>query len=542
MISKLHKLLGFTGVSLMLSLSSCRSTDTDNKISAGLSVVKVNLIGTEFNDTVSGLAQASLNNKGEGSMNTQRHSVLIDPSTVIISELTPVSEGKETLASTSLKNKAVAIAGDPLGPGIAFRIIAYKQSNGAYADSKDFIVGQTASSLTLDEGTPYTFICYSYGISTLPALSTGEQNNLTSAVLSYDDTNRDFMYQNISYTPTIGNNVLNITLNHKVARITTVLKVYNSTNTGNIVNVSNAVLAPHYSNGSIALSNGNITNRTISSSGAVLDFQGNTFPSTNVTSAPVFVNADTGGNTTGSFSANITYSSGGTTRQVLSPGSFKITPGNNSKLTINLTKCGAYLGPGNTLWQNFMCHNLGADMTQDAFTPSALVQGAKYQWGAQTGETGRYVSQIDDQNNTGSITGWITTAKSNGSWLPGSKTANDPCPSGYRVPSRVQWQAVLDNNNVERVGPWSSNVSQKYGSAIYYVDKLTGVRTLMLPASGNRRDANGTTQFFGTNGFYWSSTEDSGSNSYHLGFDNSNNGNLNSYGRTNAFSIRCIAE
>ncbi|MDX8577434.1 hypothetical protein OZ662_18645, partial [Elizabethkingia sp. HX WYD] len=91
----------------------------------------------------------------------------------------------------------------------------------------------------------------------------------------------------------------------------------------------------------------------------------------------VLINADTGGNLTGLFSANLTVNNIGTTISL--PNSFKITPEYKNNLTINLMKCGAYVGPNNdrTNYKEFMCHNLGADYSADPFTPSAAIHGAK---------------------------------------------------------------------------------------------------------------------------------------------------------------------
>ena len=63
----------------------------------------------------------------------------------------------------------------------------------------------------LDGGTTYNMVVYSYGAGTLPAISSGETTDLNSAVVNYDDNNRDFMYQNINYTPVTGGNSLDIT-------------------------------------------------------------------------------------------------------------------------------------------------------------------------------------------------------------------------------------------------------------------------------------------------------------------------------------------
>ncbi|MEW7266388.1 hypothetical protein AB2S25_18425, partial [Elizabethkingia anophelis] len=159
--------------------------------------------------------------------------------------------------------------------------------------------------------------------SSLPALSTGEQSNLSSAVVNYDDTNRDFLYQSQSYTPGSSNNTLNITLTHQISRITTVVRSYAPY--GNINSIANAKLTPHYSDGVINLSGGGITGRSVLSSGAVLDFSGATFPATSVTSSPVFINADSGGAATGVFSADINID--GVTKTITLSNKFKITPG-----------------------------------------------------------------------------------------------------------------------------------------------------------------------------------------------------------------------
>ncbi|MDE5509582.1 fibrobacter succinogenes major paralogous domain-containing protein [Elizabethkingia meningoseptica] len=532
-------------ITSLLFLGSCRSTDTENNLSqGGVSAVGINLLGTEYSKSELSSSQASGNHNGSVSAgnNVQSHSVLINPSSVMVVSLAPSETSRlSSSASSSGLSSAVAVSGNSLTGGTKFRVIAYR-SNGAYHIHQDYTIGRPATPMMLDNGATYTIIVYSYGTNSLPALSAGEQstaaNALNSAQVNYDDANRDFMYQKLSFTPqNYANNTLNITLRHKVAQITTIL---NSGSLGNITSITGAVLAPHYSNGVYPLSSGVMTgsSRTAVTSGASLSFTG--LNTTTATASPVLINADTGGASTGSFSANLTI--GGITKAISLPNSFKITPENKSNLTINLVKCGAYIGPNTNPanYKEFMCHNLGADTSADPFAASAAIHGAKYQWGAKTNEAGRYVSQSVDQSNSGTIAGWNTAGKPNGSWSDASKTANDPCPPGYRVPTRAQWQAVIDNNNnVERVGSWA-NDKTNYTTALYFRNP-SNVRTLMLPAAGFRNFAGGSLINRGDYGFYWSSSEATfGATNFLLFYSSSVA--VYDYNRASGLSVRCVAE
>ncbi|WP_260208153.1 hypothetical protein [Elizabethkingia anophelis] len=70
---------------------------------------------------------------------------------------------------------------------------------------------------------------------------------------------------------------------------------------------------------------------------------------------------------------------GGKTKIINLPNSFRIIPEFKSKLAINLGKCGAYIASG--VWKAFMCHNLESNISDNPFTPNAVIHGAKYQWG-----------------------------------------------------------------------------------------------------------------------------------------------------------------
>lgn len=222
------------------------------------------------------------------------------------------------------------------------------------------------------------------------------------------------------------------------------------------------------------------------------------------------------------------------------------------KLTVNVQDCpccGAYIAPG--VWKEFMCHNLGADMTADPFTPAKAIHGAKYQWGARTGETGRYISQADDQNAAydASFPGWIiSTFKPSGSWNVATKGIDDPCPTGFRVPSTAELNSIKNNNVFEMTGGvWNVGT---YTTGLYWKPTSTGPRTLFMPAAGARATAGpGSLEANsrGAWGRYWTSNTAGNGNSSQYFFSRAfstpagtpGTGGENSQ---RGLSVRCISE
>ncbi len=188
-----------------------------------------------------------------------------------------------------------------------------------------------------------------------------------------------------------------------------------------------------------------------------------------------------------------------------------------------------------TTFSNFLCYNLGAANTNaDPFTPSWEINGGYWQWGrlaqAAAGPTGPNAGDA----NGGAISGWSTTVAPNGSWADGSKTSNDPCPAGYRVPTRAQWEGVIANNIATNVG-----TSWTVSPANYSTGKKFG-NELMLPAAGYRRASDGLLSDRGGYVSYWSSTE-LGTQSWNMWFQNNYvdmDTDLRSYGMV----VRCIEE
>ena len=210
-------------------------------------------------------------------------------------------------------------------------------------------------------------------------------------------------------------------------------------------------------------------------------------------------------------------------------------------------------GSGGTY--TFLSHNLGADTSLDPHNPVVGLQGGYVQWGkpgptnwvgaANDGANGFVAAPTSGDSNSGAISGWSQTTAADGSWNTGTEenpvkaTANDPCPAGYRVPSKTEWVAVHNNNTAFRTGPFTSSATE-YGSALHYGPDAS-TKSLTLPATGYRHSNSGSLNGRGNDGSYWSSSEHGGNGS-RLFFYSGDVFPSHNATRTTGFSVRCIAE
>ena len=187
-----------------------------------------------------------------------------------------------------------------------------------------------------------------------------------------------------------------------------------------------------------------------------------------------------------------------------------------------------------TDFKDFMCYNLGAANTSaDPFTPGWEINGGYWQWG-RSAEAAAGPTATDPKD--GAVSGWNMTYAANGDWADGSKTGNDPCPPGFRVPTKDQWDGVIANNTPTNVGTFSNSFTN-YGAGKKFGDQL------MLPAAGGRYYFNGALGGRGYGGGYWSSSEYGSDYAWYLDLGSSSSSAYTDYAhRTFGASVRCVAE
>ena len=108
-----------------------------------------------------------------------------------------------------------------------------------------------------------------------------------------------------------------------------------------------------------------------------------------------------------------------------------------------------------------------------------------------------------------------------------AKTANDPCPIGWRIPSRYEWGAIFKStpSNIssssaatENTWTWRPNIGNRImgGYIVTYGrsgdGSLDNTKRIFFPASGYRYHSTGL--LTSTFGYYWSSTATKTANAY----------------------------
>jgi uncharacterized protein (TIGR02145 family) len=200
-------------------------------------------------------------------------------------------------------------------------------------------------------------------------------------------------------------------------------------------------------------------------------------------------------------------------------------------------------------WLTFMCKNLGA--TKDIQSVADLwaidasnfyeYHGNWYKFGAKT---------VSLANIAGS------EAYSSGDWddVPYNSTDNDwpqtddPCPSGWRLPEKSEWEAVINIANNTPTWYQGAKVNSTWGvdndcppSTDNYKNVLQIGDYLFLPAAGYRNSNGGALGDRCSDGYYWSSTGYNGTNDgWYMNFYPELQLLRNAPRQPHGMSVRCV--
>ena len=203
------------------------------------------------------------------------------------------------------------------------------------------------------------------------------------------------------------------------------------------------------------------------------------------------------------------------------------TPSHTFTRSVRVAATVSSIQIGGGVQKEYLSHNLGADTSLDPNVPVVGLQGAYIAWGKRgpnttgnalvdwqtapnDGANGFAAAPTAGNSNSSTISNWVTSPVTNGNtWYSASltKTALDPCPAGFRIPTRTDWEQLKDNNISSTTGTFTSGASE-YGSAVHYGPNAS-TKSITLPANG-RINLSKIISGRGQVGYYWSSTHNGG--------------------------------
>jgi len=205
-------------------------------------------------------------------------------------------------------------------------------------------------------------------------------------------------------------------------------------------------------------------------------------------------NADPSPNSIGDFTSNLTGLTPNTLYYIRAYATNSIGTSYGAEKTFNTIPTGTVLSLTGEIW---MDKNLGATQVATSISDAASY-GNYYQWGRPT--DGHQIYDTDNETtiqlNTpnenslyviGQVYNWLSSGEDN--FWQGPAGENNPCPTGYAVPTEAEWKAEM--------ATWSSqDAAGAFASPLKL--PLAGMRTSGVPTSVLIEE--------GSSGYYWTST------------------------------------
>ncbi|MDE7134535.1 MAG: hypothetical protein K2N86_04585, partial [Rikenellaceae bacterium] len=153
--------------------------------------------------------------------------------------------------------------------------------------------------------------------------------------------------------------------------------------------------------------------------------------------------------------------------------------------------------------------------------------GKFYQWGVNVAWSSTGASDGGTPNSS-----WQTSTSYPTNWN------TQPCPDGYRMPTKDEFDNLINNSNRTNGGDWSET---DYGYIILTLKTDTS-KKLEFPAVGYRLHSDGSLGNAGTWGNYWSSIAGASSGAYVMYFSNSSLAVSDNNNKRGGFSARCVKD